>query len=33
MAFTKAGESLLCSDKTWKFLETRIIAFENKYNF
>jgi hypothetical protein len=30
MVFKKADESLVCSDKTWQFLQTCIITFENK---
>jgi hypothetical protein len=33
MAFRKVDESLVCSDKTWRFLQTCIITFKNKYNF
>jgi hypothetical protein len=28
MAFTKAYESLVCSDKTWQFLQIHIIKLE-----
>jgi hypothetical protein len=31
--FRKADESLACSDKTWRFLQTCIITFQNKYSF
>jgi hypothetical protein len=33
IAFRKADESLVCSDKTCQFLQTCIITFRNKYNF
>jgi hypothetical protein len=33
MAFRKADESLVCSDKTWQFLQNYIITFKNKYYF
>jgi hypothetical protein len=33
VAFRKAVESLVFSDKTWQFLQTCIITFKNKYNF
>jgi hypothetical protein len=33
VAFRKSDESLVCSDKTWQFLQTCNISFKNKYNF
>jgi hypothetical protein len=33
VAFRKADESLVCSDKTWQFLQSCVITFKNKYNF
>jgi hypothetical protein len=29
----KTDKSLVCSDKTWLFLQTSIITFNSKYNF
>jgi hypothetical protein len=33
MAVRKAHESLVCSGKTWRFLQACIITLKNKYNF
>jgi hypothetical protein len=29
----KTDESLVCSEKTWQFVQTYIIMTKNKYNF
>jgi hypothetical protein len=33
VACRKADEARVCSDKTWRFLQTRIVTFKDKYNF
>jgi hypothetical protein len=33
IACRKADDWLVCSEKTWRYLQTCIITFENEYNF